>query len=106
MNSARDIAQQLIHTGKAVHASDGISARSVTDGSRDGAYVLQVTPNGPGAQAGLKPGDVITAVDNTLIDSADELTVAVQAHKPGDTVRMHFFRGSQESDVSVTLSSV
>jgi len=106
MNSARDIAQQLIHTGKAVHASDGISARSVTDGSRDGAYVLQVTPNGPGAQAGLKPGDVITAVDNTLIESGDELTVAVQAHKPGDTVRMHFFRGSQESDVSVTLSSV
>jgi S1-C subfamily serine protease len=106
MNSARDIAQQLIHTGKAVHASDGISARSVTDGSRDGAYVLQVTPNGPGAQAGLKPGDVITAVDNTLIESGDELTVAVQAHKPGDTVRMHFFRGNQESDVSVTLSSV
>ena len=37
MNSARDIARQLIHTGKAVHASDGISARSVTDGSRDSA---------------------------------------------------------------------
>jgi S1-C subfamily serine protease len=106
MNSARDIAQQLIRTGKAVHASDGISARSVTDGSRDGAYVLQVTPDGPGAKAGLKAGDVITAVDNTLIESADELTVAVQAHKPGDTVRMHFFRGSQESDASVTLSSV
>jgi putative serine protease PepD len=68
--------------------------------------VLQVTPNGPGAQAGLKPGDVITAVGNTLIESGDELTVAVQAHKPGDTVRMHFFRGSQESDVAVTLSSV
>ena len=106
INSARDIAQQLIRTGKAVHASDGISARSVTDGSRDGAYVLQVDPNGPGAQAGLKAGDVITAVDSTLIESADELTVAIQAHKPGDTVRIHFFRGGQESDVSVTLASV
>jgi S1-C subfamily serine protease len=106
MNSARDIAQQLIRTGRAVHASAGLSARSVTDGSRDGAYVLQVSPDGPAAKAGLKGGDVITAVDNTLIESADELTVAVQAHKPGDAVKMHFFRGAQESDVSVTLASV
>jgi S1-C subfamily serine protease len=105
MNSARDIAQQLIRSGKAVHASDGIAARSVTDGSRDGAYVVQVTPDGPAAKAGIKAADVITAVDNTLVESADELTVAVQSHKPGDTVKMHLFRGAAESDVSVILAS-
>ncbi len=105
INEARSIAQQLIRTGKVVHASIGLASRSVTTGTRDGAYVAQVTPDGPAAKAGLQPGDVITVLGGTLIDSSDELTVAVQAHKPGDTVTVRFFRGNQEQNVQVVLGS-
>ena len=107
INGARVIAEELIHTGKAEHASIGIQARSSTDGLRDGAYVVQVVSDGPADQAGLKTGDVITLVDTTLIDSREQLAVTVQEHKPGDKVKVHFYRenSTKESAVTVTLSS-
>jgi S1-C subfamily serine protease len=105
MNQARPIAQALIRTGKVVHASIGLQARSATDGLRDGAYVSQVVPEGPADQAGLKAGDVITLVDSTLIESSDRLKVVVLQHKPADTVRVRYYRGSKKVDVTVSLGS-
>ena len=107
INSARTIAEQLIHTGTVVHASIGLQARSSTNGARDGAYIKQVVPEGPADQAGLKAGDVITLVDTTLIDSSFQLTVTVQQHKPGDKVKVHFYRedSKKESSATVTLGS-
>ena len=83
INTARDVAQQLIRTGKAVHADLGASSRSVTDGTQDGAYLVQVVPGGPADKAGLKEGDVITLFQKELITSGDALTVAVAESKPG-----------------------
>jgi S1-C subfamily serine protease len=106
INSARSIAESLIKTGKAVHASIGLNTRAVTDGStRQGAYVAQVIPGGPGDKAGLKAGDVITVADGTLVTSGDELSVVVGRHQPGDTISVRFFRGSTEMTVSVSLGS-
>jgi putative serine protease PepD len=105
INSARDIAQQLIKTGKAVHASIGLNTRSVTDGTRQGAYIAQVVPGGPGDKAGLKAGDVITLADAALVTSGDELSVIVARHQPGDTISVRYFRGAIESTVSITLGS-
>ncbi|UQX87683.1 trypsin-like peptidase domain-containing protein [Jatrophihabitans telluris] len=105
INHAKDVAEQIIKTGKVVHASIGLSTRSVTDGSRDGAYVVQVTAGGPGAKAGLKEGDVITLFDTTLIDSGDALTVAVAASKPGSVVTVHFVRNGVAKSAAVTLGS-
>jgi S1-C subfamily serine protease len=106
INSARDIAEQLIKTGKAVHASIGLNTRAVTDGTRKGAYIAQVIPGGPGDKAGLQAGDVITVADATLITSGDQLTVVVQDHRPGDTIKVRYFRKGTEADVTVTLGSV
>ncbi len=105
INSARDIAAQLIKTGKAVHATLGVKTRSVTDGNREGAYILQVDPGSPAAKAGLKEGDVIKLVDGSLIITSEDLTVAISNHKPGQTVTVRYIRGSTESDVAVTLGT-
>ena len=70
-----------------------------------GAYVLQIDPGGPAAKAGLKEGDVIKLIDGKLITSADDLTVAVQKHHPGDVVTLRYIRGAKESNVKVTLGS-
>ncbi|SDJ34806.1 serine protease, S1-C subfamily, contains C-terminal PDZ domain [Frankineae bacterium MT45] len=105
INFARSIATQLIKTGKVVHTSIGLSARSVTDGTRDGAYVVQVSPGGPSDKAGVKAADVITAVDGNAILSADMLSVEVQNDKPGDVVKLHIWRGAKELDIPVTLGS-
>jgi S1-C subfamily serine protease len=105
INQVRPVAEALIHTGKVVHASIGLQARSATTGPRDGAYVSQVVPEGPADQAGLKAGDVITVVDSTLIESSARLTVVVQRHNPADRVKVRYYRGGKESEVTVTLGS-
>jgi S1-C subfamily serine protease len=105
INDARTVAQALIRSGQAAHASLGISARTYTDGPRDGAYIAQVTPGGPADKAGLKAGDVVIAMDRTLIDSGDALTVAVLHHKPGDKVSLRYLRAGKQATASVTLGS-
>ena len=105
IDEARSVATQLIQTGKAVHASIGLTARSVTDGTRLGAYVLQIDPGGPAAKAGLKAADVVKLADGHLIQTADELTLAVGRHKPGDKISVRYVRGATEHTVTVTLGS-
>jgi len=61
IDTVKTIAQELISTGKAVHATLAVNTRSVTDGRKDGALVLNVEPNGPGAKAGIREQDVIIA---------------------------------------------
>ena len=43
-----------------------------------GAQIVQVQPNGPAAGAGLRPGDVITAVGSRAVTSSTELTAAIR----------------------------
>ena len=105
MNAARLVAEQLIKTGKAVHASIGVRSRSVTDGTRLGAYILQIDPGGAADKAGLKEGDVIKLVDATLVTGADSLIVAVNQHQPGDVVSVRYIRSGKEQTVKVTLAS-
>jgi S1-C subfamily serine protease len=104
INTVRGIAEQLIASGKAVHATLGVNTRSVTDGTRDGALVLNVEPNGPGAKAGVRDQDVIIALDGKAVGSSEELQVAVDAHKPGDTVTLQVVRNGASQDVRATLA--
>jgi S1-C subfamily serine protease len=103
IDTVRGVAQQLISTGSAVHATLGVNTRSVTDGTRDGALVLNVEPGSAGDKAGIKEQDVVIAVDDQPVGSSEELTVAIDAHKPGDTVTIEIVRGGSSSKVEATL---
>jgi S1-C subfamily serine protease len=105
IDTVKSIAQELISTGKAVHATLGVNTRSVTDGIRDGALVLNVEPNGPGAKAGIREQDVIIAVDDKAVGSSEELQVAVDAHRPGDTLSIQVVRGGGSTTVQATLAT-
>ncbi|MGY1699270.1 trypsin-like peptidase domain-containing protein [Geodermatophilus sp. SYSU D00766] len=103
IDTARDIAEQLISTGTAVHASLGVNARSVTDGTRDGALVLNVEPDSAAAAAGIREQDVVIAVDDVPVGSSEELVVAVDAHRPGDVVTIELIRNGSSTTVQATL---
>jgi S1-C subfamily serine protease len=105
IDTVRDIAEQLISTGKAVHASLGVNARSVTDGTRDGALVVNVAPGSPAADAGIQEQDVVIAVDGRRVGSSEELAVSVDAHNPGDTVTIEIVRGGSSREVRARLAA-
>jgi S1-C subfamily serine protease len=103
INHARNIATELIRTGKAEHASIGAQGVTALSGLQVGGYVKQVSPGGPAAKAGLKPGDVIVVADKQTIQTFDQLVVIVQQHRPGDEIDVTYYRGSQKRTTTVEL---
>ena len=104
IDTARDIAQQLIDDGSVTHAYLGVSIADGEDG--DGALVQAVEEGQPAAAAGLQEGDVITRVGDTDITDAASLTAAVRSQSPGDSVPVTFTRGGDEQTVDVTLGEL
>jgi len=105
INTAKEIAQQIIRDGKVQHASMGLNARSATDGVTDGAQVQNVQQGGPAAAAGIAEGDVITKVGDRAVGNSDELVVAIRSNPVGATVPVVLLREGREMTVPVTLSS-
>jgi putative serine protease PepD len=88
VDQARRVADELIATGKASHASLGVQVGD--DTNVDGAPIAGVTSGGPAAAAGLSVGAVVTKVDNHVINGADALTAAVQSKAPGSTITLNY----------------
>ncbi|MEV5019822.1 trypsin-like peptidase domain-containing protein [Streptomyces sp. NPDC053782] len=107
INQGKRVAEELINTGKASHPVIGITLdmNYTGDGARVGADGSAVTKGGAGAKAGLKPGDVITAVDGQRVHSGEELIVKTRAHRPGDRLELTVERGGKETKVSLVLGS-
>ncbi|MBP2332994.1 S1C family serine protease [Corynebacterium freneyi] len=102
INMAKDIAEQLIAGEQPVHPDIGIAARTAANGAVTGAEVATVVPDGPADAAGIREGDVITAVGERSVGSADELTVAIWGVPVGETVRVTLVRDGQTMELDVT----
>ena len=111
INQAKYVAQELIRTGKPVYAKIGasVSLEDTTDGAKitdTGAGGSDpVEAGGPADEAGLKPGDVITKLDDTVIDSGPTLIGEIWTHKPGDRVTITYERDGKTRTVELTLGS-
>jgi putative serine protease PepD len=102
-NTVKSIASQLISTGKAEHAFLGVVLRDTS--SVRGARITDVRSGTPAAKAGLRAGDVVTAVAGKHITSADELRSAINARRPGDTVSLTYTRNGRSHTAEVKLTS-
>jgi putative serine protease PepD len=63
-----------------------------------------VRRDGPADKAGLKPGDVVLAIDGKNVAGAEELIVAVRSKSPGDTVTLTVRRDGKEIRLPVELA--
>jgi serine protease Do len=78
----------------------GVSSRKAEKG---GATVLEVTGGSPAEKAGIKKADIIEKVNDTKIDSPDELYEAIHNYKPGDPVKILLIRDGKEQTLTATL---
>jgi serine protease Do len=72
--------------------------------AKGGVLVSSVTPNAPAAKAGIKPQDVITAIDGQPIKDGDDLVSKVSPRRPGSTARLTYLRDGKENTVTVTIA--
>jgi serine protease DegQ len=77
----------------------GLKPAAAKDG---GVIITGVLQNGPAAQAGIQPGDVITAVDGKNVRNVSQLLTAVAALKPGTPAPLTVLRKDKETEIAVT----
>jgi 2-alkenal reductase len=116
--TVKQVSDQLIQTGKIEHPYLGITY-SMIDADiaaqenlpvQNGALVgasgqnaQSVMPGTPAAKAGVKDGDIITAVGGIKLDSNTSLRGALMQHKPGDTINLEVLRDGKTLSLEVTL---
>ena len=82
------------------HAMLGVT----TEETEEGAKINDITKESAAEKIGLKEGDVITKIDDTKIETPDDLSTAVKKHKPGDKVTVTYLRDKKEQKASAELT--
>ena len=113
VNLVKKIMDDLLEFGLVQRGLLGVEIRDVTaklaqDRSLDvvrGIFVARVNAGSAAEQAGIKQGDVITAIDGQEVGSVSELQELVARHRPGHSVRVTYRRGGKAVSVKTTLKN-
>jgi len=125
-DTVRSIAGTLISSGKVEHAYLGVSVQEVPASVAhdlnltEGVEITDVRPGTPAQKAGLKGstgkkmvqgtqyatgGDVITEIDGQKVTTAEDVQLAIDAHHPGDTIEITYWRNGETKTASVKLTT-
>ena len=109
-DTVKQIATEIISGNKVQHAYIGVCLNGAAGGAQIATSAGQtcqnpVSPGSPAAQAGLRPGDTITAINGTPIATTDQFIATIDKYKPGQTVTMTINRSGQTKQVKVTLGN-
>jgi putative serine protease PepD len=105
---AKSVASQLLDGKTVEHAQIGVTvSAAVADNKLTtiGALVREVKGGSAGAKAGLKAGDIITAVNNIPVARSEGLIAAIRAYEPGEKVTLTYLRDDKKRTTKVTLGS-
>ena len=111
-NRANLIARQIIDQGYFARPYLGIDWEWITPGLADayhlpvewGAYVSEVGPNSPAAEAGLRQGDIIIRFGDRNLNNNNPFINALYDHTPGETVPLTVKRNGETLQLEVTMS--
>ena len=105
INQARKTADQLIKNGSSTYPIMGVSldTRYTGVGAKIPDDVGSVSPGGPADRAGIKPGDIIIAIDGKAVDTVDEAIINVRSHNVGDKIKIKLQRQGVTKEVSLVL---
>ena len=109
INSTISVAEELKAYSKVRRPYIGIGGRNLTEDVAKvhnlvvGVYVSSVEQFSSAEKAGIKIGDVITAIDGKEVKTMDELNEIKNTHKIGDKVSLKIYRDGKYQDIQLTL---
>lgn len=122
INTAKAIKDQLARGERIAHPFVGIQMLTLTPETAkqinsnpnapftapeiNGVLVMQVVPNSPAASAGLRRGDVITAIDDTTVTTAEQLQSQVERSQIGQALSFTVKRGNRTQSITVRPSDM
>lgn len=120
INQVRRVAQMLAAGGPAEHPYFGVALLDLADLDADerqqlgaglalpshGVVVNRILEDTPAARAGLRPGDVITSINNQSIPAAESVAELVSAYEVGTRLMVSFVRQGRERTVPVALGAL
>ncbi|MBI4332035.1 MAG: trypsin-like peptidase domain-containing protein [Chloroflexi bacterium] len=103
MATALPLIQELINEGRVIRPWLGVELLTVTRSIaaqnnlsvQEGVLLVRIIPGSPADRAGLRSGDVVSAMAGKTVKNANELRRAIQSQKVGSTVEMTYIRGRQ-----------
>ncbi len=112
VSTARQVMDSLIREGRVTRGWIGVEPRDLTPEiaetfnlqTREGVLITGVLRDGPAAQGGLKPGDVVTEVGGAKVGNTAQLLNAVAALKPGAPAQVKVQRGDQALTISIVTA--
>jgi Do/DeqQ family serine protease len=110
VSTARQVLDAIVRDGKVTRGWIGVEPQELNTElsqtfnvrAQEGVIITGVLQNGPAAQAGIKPGDVITSVAGRPVRNVSELLTAVAALKPGEPARLGLSRSNGQIDMTIT----
>jgi serine protease Do len=112
INLAKELLPQLKEDGRITRGWLGVAVRPTppemvpAGAGAKGALVVAVDPGGPAAKAGVKPGDVLVAIQGRPIDDSNRLPRLVASLKPGTTAELKVIRDGQVKTLTVTVEKM
>jgi len=108
---AKQIMEQIIQSGSVIRGWLGVSMQDMTQELAEsfnldrstGSLIASVLRDGPADKAGIKPGDILIAVEGKPVKNSSEMLNLVAALSPGDTVTVTVIRNRQEKSIQVKV---
>jgi serine protease Do len=113
-NMAKTVMSQLANGGKVRRGKLGVSIQQITSdlaaslGIKEvrGVLISGVTPSGPADRAGIKTGDIVTAIDGQPINDPNTLRNRIASSAPGSQVTLTIDRNGKGMQVKATLDEL
>jgi serine protease Do len=111
-NMAKQVIQQLLTQGRVTRGWLGVGIQPLTAelarkfgvNEGDGVLINEVFDKDPAATAGIKPGDILTRIDGTVIDTPNRLTRVVAGFLPGSTAKVEIVRDRERIVLDVAFT--
>ncbi len=105
INKVKEISNQLIKSGKAIHPMIGINLSSIppelNNTINNGAYIVYVIPEGPASKAGLKSKDIIISINKKAISSPQDVINEINKNGINKSLRITFLRSKDIKSILV-----